>query len=77
MKELLEKLNKLNFGDVKVTFKEWTKYNKERIYVNIAKGKDYGTIGYIENNVFTLTAKVYTASTTYEVEDIIKESLVA
>ena len=53
MKELLEKLNKLNFGDVKVSFKEWAKYNKERIYVNIAKGKDYGTIGYIENNVFT------------------------
>ncbi len=77
MKELLEKLNTLNFGDVKVTFKEWTKYNKERIYVNIAKGKYYGTIGYIENNIFTLTDKVYNASTTYEVEDIIKEALVA
>ena len=77
MKELLEKLNKLKFEDVKVTFKEWTKYNKERIYVNIAKGKDYGTIGFIENNVFTLTAKVYTASTTKDVRDIIEEALVA
>lgn len=77
MKELIEKLAKIDFEDIKVTFKEWEKYGRERIYVNIAKGKNYGTIGFVENGQFTLTNKVYTAGTTYFVEDKIKEALAA
>lgn len=75
MEKLIEKLNKIDIKDAEIFFKEWSKGSVKRIYVNIKNGKRYNTIGYIENNQFTLTNKKINDEILNELEKTIEEIL--
>ncbi len=75
MKELLEKLNKINIEGAKLSFKEWKNYGKERIYVNAQYNKHFDTFGYVENNEYIGTNKNGNAGLYYKIEEAVNAVL--